>query len=49
MHIGRCNVYDLIRTGQLQFFKIGKLRGIPVDAVHDYACRMLAEQGEELV
>ena len=43
LHIGRCTVYDLIRTGQLQSFKIGKLRRIPVDAVHDYARRMLAE------
>ena len=46
LHIGRCTVYDLIRTGQLQSFKIGKLRRIPVDAVHDYARRMLAAAGD---
>jgi excisionase family DNA binding protein len=47
--IGRCTVYDLIRTGQLQSFKIGKLRRVPVDAVRDYARRMVeAEQAGEV-
>jgi excisionase family DNA binding protein len=43
LHVGRCTVYDLIRTHQLRSFKIGKLRRIPVDAVHEYARRMLEE------
>jgi excisionase family DNA binding protein len=46
LHIGRCTVYDLIRTGQLRSFKIGKLRRIPVDAVHDYTRRMLDEEDD---
>lgn len=46
LNIGRCTVYDLIRTGQIQSFKIGKLRRIPVDAVHEFARRMI-EQDEE--
>lgn len=46
LHVGRCTVYDLIRTNQLQSFKIGKLRRIPVDAVHEFAKRMLAESGD---
>jgi excisionase family DNA binding protein len=46
LHIGRCTVYDLIRTGQLRYFKIGKLRRIPVDAVHEFARRKLDEEGE---
>ena len=46
LHVGRCTVYDLIRTNQLQSFKIGKLRRIPVDAVHEFAKRMLAEGGD---
>jgi excisionase family DNA binding protein len=46
LHIGRCTVYDLIRTGQLQSFKIGKLRRIPVDAVHDYTRRMLDDSDD---
>jgi excisionase family DNA binding protein len=46
LHVGRCTVYDLIRTNQLQSFKIGKLRRIPVDAVYEFAKRMLAESGD---
>jgi excisionase family DNA binding protein len=46
LHIGRCTVYDLIRTNQLQSFKIGKLRRIPVDAVHEFARRMLEQAGD---
>jgi excisionase family DNA binding protein len=46
LHIGRCTVYDLIRSGHLRSFKIGKLRRIPVDAVHEYARRMLDEEGD---
>ena len=46
LHVGRCTVYDLLRTNQLQSFKIGKLRRIPVDAVHEFAKRMLDEAGD---
>jgi excisionase family DNA binding protein len=46
LRIGRCTVYDLIRSGQLRSFKIGKLRRIPVEAVHEYARRMLDEEGD---
>jgi excisionase family DNA binding protein len=46
LHIGRCTVYDLIRTNQLQSFKIGKLRRIPVDAVHKFIKRMAEENGD---
>ena len=46
LHVGRCTVYDLIRTHQLQSFKIGKLRRIPVDAVHEFIERMAEENGD---
>lgn len=46
LHVGRCTVYDLIRTGQLPSGKIGKLRRIPVDAVREFARRMLDERGD---
>ncbi len=46
LHVGRCTVYDLIRTNQLQSFKIGKLRRIPVDAVHEFIKRMADEDGD---
>jgi excisionase family DNA binding protein len=39
-------ISGIIRTGQLRSFKIGKLRRIPVDAVHEFARRMLDEEGE---
>jgi len=42
LKIGRCKVYDLIRTGELQSIKIGRRR-IPVDSVHTFAQRMVAE------
>ena len=43
LRVGRCTVYDLMRTGQLDSIKIGKLRRIPVDSVHTYLKRKLAE------
>ena len=46
LHVGRCTVYDLLRTHQLQSFKIGKLRRIPVDAVHEFIKRMADENGD---
>jgi excisionase family DNA binding protein len=46
LHVGRCTVYDLIRTNQLQSLKIGKLRRIPVEAVYEFARRMLDEGGD---
>ncbi len=44
LHVGRCTVYDLIRTNQLRSIKIGKLRRVPVGAVHEYVARMADEQ-----
>jgi excisionase family DNA binding protein len=46
LHVGRCTVYDLLRTNQLRSFKIGKLRRIPVDAVHEFIKRMAEENGD---
>ncbi len=46
LNIGRCTVYDLIRTGQIQSFKIGKLRRIPVEAVHEFARRMIEQDDD---
>jgi excisionase family DNA binding protein len=43
LHIGRTKIYDLIRNGELVSIKIGKLRRVPVDAVHEYARRQLIE------
>ncbi len=46
LNIGRCTIYDLIRTGQIQSFKIGKLRRIPVEAVHEFARRMIEQDDD---
>lgn len=43
LKVGRCKVYDLIRTGELQSIKIGRLRRIPVDAVREFASKLLAD------
>jgi excisionase family DNA binding protein len=43
LNIGRCKVYDLLRTGELESVKIGRLRRIPVDNVHRFAARLVEE------
>jgi excisionase family DNA binding protein len=43
LKVGRCKVYDLIRSVELESIKIGRLRRIPVDALHSFARRMLEE------
>jgi excisionase family DNA binding protein len=40
--IGRDRVYNLLRTGQLESIKIGKLRRIPRPALDSYIARLLA-------
>ncbi|HVL83209.1 MAG TPA: helix-turn-helix domain-containing protein [Pseudonocardia sp.] len=39
LHIGRSKVYDLIRNGDLRSIKIGRLRRVPLDAVHEFAAQ----------
>ncbi|WP_328895254.1 excisionase family DNA-binding protein [Streptomyces sp. NBC_00236] len=40
--IGRTLCFRLIRTGQLESVPVGRLRRVPVDAVHDYVTRLRA-------
>lgn len=44
LHVGRCTVYDLIRTNQLASIKVGRLRRVTEDAVRDYVRRTVEEQ-----
>lgn len=44
LRLGRCKVYDLIRNGDLVSVKIGRLRRVHVDAVREYARRLIEEQ-----
>ena len=46
LHVGRCTVYDLMRTGQLPSGKIGRLRRIPADAVIEFVKRLADEQSD---
>ncbi|PXY31115.1 helix-turn-helix domain-containing protein [Prauserella muralis] len=39
--IGRTLIYRLIRHGEIESVRIGRLRRIPATAVHDYATRLI--------
>jgi excisionase family DNA binding protein len=41
LHIGRTRVYALIAAKEITSVKIGGLRRIPVDAVREYADRLV--------
>ncbi len=43
LHIGRTRVYELLAAGEITSVKIGHLRRIPVDAVREYAVRLVEE------
>lgn len=43
LKIGRCKVYDLIRSGELESIKIGRLRRIPVASVRAFGQGMVPE------
>ena len=42
--IGRTTVYALIKSGELRSLLIGRLRRIPLDEIHAYTTRLLAQQ-----
>ncbi|SFN15400.1 DNA binding domain-containing protein, excisionase family [Pseudonocardia ammonioxydans] len=46
LHIGRSRVYMLIAAKELTSVKIGSLRRIPVDAVREYAARLVEQERE---
>lgn len=43
LRVGRSRVYELLAAGEITSVKIGRLRRIPVDAVREYAERLVAE------
>ncbi|MCW2722321.1 helix-turn-helix domain-containing protein [Pseudonocardia sp.] len=43
LNVGRCKVYDLIRNGEIESIKIGRLRRIPVNNVRKFAERLIEE------
>lgn len=42
--IGRTTVYALLRTGEIESVRVGRLRRVPVTAVQAYAARLIAQQ-----
>jgi excisionase family DNA binding protein len=42
LHIGRSKAFDLIRCGELESIKIGRLRRVPIDAVRAFMVRLVA-------
>lgn len=44
LHIGRSKIFDLIRRGDLDSVKIGRLRRVPADAVGLFVGRLVAAQ-----
>jgi excisionase family DNA binding protein len=46
LHIGRTRVFSLIASKEITSVKIGNLRRIPVDAVREYAARLVQLERE---
>ena len=46
LSIGRTRVFSLIAAKELTSVKIGSLRRIPVDAVREYAARLVQRERE---
>lgn len=42
--IGRTNTFALIKSGDLESIRIGRLRRVPADAIDAYTARLQAEQ-----
>lgn len=46
LHIGRTRVFSLIAAKEITSVKIGNLRRVPVDAVREYAARLVQLERE---
>jgi excisionase family DNA binding protein len=46
LHIGKTKTYALVKSGDLESVMIGRLRRIHIDAVNDYAARLVGKQHE---
>lgn len=43
LRLGRCTVYDLIRSGRLESIKVGRSRRIPAAAIDAFVCQLREE------
>lgn len=44
LSVGRTTVYELLKDGQINSVRIGRLRRIPAEALIAYTTRLIAEQ-----
>lgn len=44
LSIGRTTMYALLKDGQINSVRVGRLRRIPVEALAEYTARLVAEQ-----
>jgi excisionase family DNA binding protein len=44
--IGRTNVFALIKSGELESIRIGRLRRVPADAIDTYTAKLQTEQSQ---
>lgn len=44
LHIGKTKTYALVKSGELESVLIGRLRRIHIDAVNEYAARLVEKQ-----
>jgi len=42
--LGRTEIFHLLKRGEIASFKVGKRRLVPVQALHDWVARQVAEQ-----
>ncbi|GAA4640432.1 hypothetical protein GCM10023196_105910 [Actinoallomurus vinaceus] len=43
LRLGRCTVYDLIRSGRLESIKVGRSRRVPAAAIDAFVCQLREE------
>jgi excisionase family DNA binding protein len=44
LQVGRCTVYDLLRTGRLESVRIGRLRRVRPEALREFTARIAEEE-----
>jgi excisionase family DNA binding protein len=45
--IGRTTTFALVKSGELESVRIGRLRRVPAEGIETYTNRLMAEQSQE--
>lgn len=45
--VGRTTMFALIKSGEIESVRIGRLRRVPLDSIEAYTNRLIAEQTQE--